>query len=43
MAEVAAVLNQPLPVLLDMDIDELLAWHAEAARIEKLRSGSPGP
>lgn len=41
MAEVAAVLHQPLPLLMDMEIDELMAWHAQAARIEKLRSGSP--
>jgi len=41
VAEVAAVLHQPLPLLLDMEVHELLAWHREAARIEKLRHGSP--
>lgn len=38
-AEVAAVLHQPLPLLLAMPLDELAMWHAQAARIEKLRHG----
>jgi hypothetical protein len=35
------VLCQPLPVLLDMDVDELMLWHAQAVRVEKIRSGEP--
>ena len=36
-AEIAAVLHTPIPEVLDMDVDDFLAWHREAARIAKAR------
>ena len=38
IAETAFTLHVPLSELLDMDLQELLAWHREAARInDKLK------
>ena len=36
-AEIAAVLNTPLSEVLDMDVEDFLAWHGQAARIAKVR------
>ena len=36
-AEIAAVLHTPLWEVLDMDVDDFIAWHAQAARIAKAR------
>lgn len=38
IAEVAATLYQPIPVLEAMEADDLMAWHRQAIRINKLRS-----
>lgn len=38
MAEVAATLCQPIPVLEAMEVDDLMAWHRQAFRINKLNS-----
>lgn len=38
IAQVAFTLHTPLSELLEMDMDELLVWHNEAAKInEKLK------
>jgi len=34
-AETARELHQPLPVLLDMDIEDLARWHAEAMKMRE--------
>ena len=39
IAEVAFTLHVPLGELLDMDLDELLEWHGEAARINAKLKG----
>ena len=36
IAEVAATLHQPIPVLEAMEVDDLMAWHRQAFRINKL-------
>ena len=38
-AEVAHLLHTPLPDLMEMEWQELCAWHAEAARIAKAMHG----
>lgn len=37
LAETAAALNTPLPFLMELDYDEVLRWHDEAAEIVKAR------
>ena len=39
IAEVAFTLHAPLSELLDMDLDELLEWHREAAKINAKLKG----
>lgn len=41
IAEVAATLHQPIPVLEAMTVDDLLAWHRQAHRINKLINEGP--
>ena len=43
IADVAFTLHQPIPVLEAMELDDLMAWHAQAFRINKLLQGSEGP
>ena len=39
IAEIAFTLHIPLSELLDMDMDELLEWHNEAAKINAKLKG----
>lgn len=38
VADVAAILSTPLPIIEDMDWDDVLLWHREALRIHKARA-----
>ena len=41
IAEVAFTLHQPIPVLEAMEVDDLMAWHRQAIRINKLLNERP--
>lgn len=42
VADVAHVLATPIPALLEMDFDDLMLWHEEAARIVRATGTSRG-
>lgn len=42
VADVAHLLATPIPALLDMEFDDLLGWHEEAARIAAALGNAKG-
>lgn len=40
IADIACTLHQPLPVVEAMELDDLMAWHRQAIRINKALSGT---
>lgn len=41
IADIAFTLHQPIPVLEAMEVGDLMAWHRQAIRINKLLSEKP--